>query len=139
MSANPHRPKQVIVLRRDLNVKNVGKLVAQGAHASVGGLLPRDTTQLIPQDDGSVLLQARITPEQAEWFSTLSIKAVVGVESEAELRAIYQQAKEAGLPCVLIEDAGFTEFDGPTLTAVGIGPAPADQVDPITRHLRLFR
>lgn len=139
MSANPRRPKQIIVLRRDLNVKNIGKLVAQGAHASLGGFLNRATTELIPQDDGSVLLQARITPEQASWFRELSIKAVVGVEDEAELRAIHAQAVAAGLPCVLIEDAGFTEFDGPTLTAVGIGPAPVDQIDPITRHLRLFR
>jgi len=139
MSANPSRPKQVIVLRRDLNVKNVGKLVAQGAHASIGGFLPRATTELIPQPDGSVLLQARLSAEQAFWFQTLSIKAVVGVEDEAELQAIYQAGLAAGLPCVLIEDAGFTEFDGPTLTAVGIGPAPADQVDAVARHLRLFR
>lgn len=139
MSSNPRRPKQVIVLRRDLNVKNVGKLVAQGAHASLGGFLPRATTSLIPQEDGSVLLQARITPEQASWFQDLSIKAVVGVEDETELHAIHAQALEAGLPCVLIEDAGFTEFAGPTLTAVGIGPAPAEQIDPVTRHLRLLR
>lgn len=134
-----HAAKQILVIRKDLNVKNIGKLIAQGAHAAVGALIPRETTALIPQSDGSVLLQARLTADQARWFSDLSIKVAVAADDEAHLRAIHAQAVASGLPCVLIEDAGFTEFDGPTLTAVGIGPALPEQVDPITRGLRLFR
>jgi PTH2 family peptidyl-tRNA hydrolase len=134
-----HDTKQILVMRRDLNVKNFGKLIAQGGHAAIGSFLPRETTQLLPQEDGSVLLIAKISAEQAAWFTELSIKVAVAADNEAHLLAIYEQAKEAGLPCVLIQDAGFTEFDGPTYTAVGIGPAPKDAVDPITRGLPLFR
>lgn len=139
MSPRSNDPKQILVIRKDLNVKNVGKLIAQGAHAAVGAFIPRETTTLVPQPDGSVLLQARLTPAQAFWFTSQSIKAVVQADDEAHLKAIHQQALDAGLPCVLIEDAGFTEFDRPTLTAVGIGPVDPERVDPITRALRLFR
>lgn len=135
-----HSPiKQILVIRNDLNVKNAGKLIAQGAHASLGSIFPRETSQLFPQADGSVLFQARLTPEQAFWFTDLSTKVAVIADDEEHLLLIHRQAVAAGLPCVLIEDAGFTEFAKPTLTAVGIGPAPSAQLDPITRSLRLFR
>ena len=52
---------------------------------------------------------------------------------------IYQQAKDKGLPCSLIVDAGLTEFNGiPTKTCIAIGPAYSKYIDPITGHLKLL-
>jgi len=52
---------------------------------------------------------------------------------------IHSAAEIAGLPCSLIQDAGFTEFNGvPTYTAVAIGPAQATEIDKITGLLKLL-
>lgn len=122
--------KQVLVMRKDLKMR-AGKLAAQAAHASMAAVLSRGTLAngvlCIPMD-------AQIGP----WLAGLFTKIVVGVESEAELIALYESAKQAGLPCALIKDSGLTEFKGvPTLTGVAVGPALKADVDRITGHLPL--
>lgn len=123
--------KQVIVLRKDLNMRK-GKMVAQGAHASMGailGLAKRDGDSLV------VPLDARIEP----WLMGRFKKICVSVNSEAELLALYAKAKEAGVVCSLIQDSGLTEFAGvPTYTAVAIGPDRSDVVDAFTGGLPLL-
>ena len=111
--------KQVIVLRKDLNMRK-GKMVAQGAHACLYSYLKT------PAD----VLDA--------WKSERQRKICVGVDSEEALLGIYKQAEEAGLPCTLILDAGLTEFKKPTHTAVGIGPASDQEIDRITGNLKLL-
>jgi PTH2 family peptidyl-tRNA hydrolase len=74
-----------------------------------------------------------------QWLEGRFTKVCVSVDSEQELIDIYEQAKSAGLLCSIITDAGLTEFNGvPTKTAVAIGPAYPEEVDPITRHLKLL-
>ncbi len=73
------------------------------------------------------------------WVNGQFTKVCVGVETEDELIAIYQTAWISGLPCSLIYDSGLTEFGGvSTATAVAIGPAPAEKIDPITGALKLL-
>ncbi len=123
--------KQVIVIRKDLNMRK-GKMVAQGAHASMGAIL-----QLCRQDGDDLILKMddRVKP----WLTGRFKKICVSVDSEAELVEIYNRAKLAGLVCSLIEDAGLTEFGGQkTLTAAAIGPDRADKIDAITGSLKLF-
>jgi len=123
--------KQVIVLRKDLNMRK-GKLVAQGAHASMGailGLCKQDGNQLI------LTMDDRVRP----WLTGRFKKICVYVNSEQELLAIHNQAKTAGLVCSLIQDAGLTEFGGvKTYTAVAVGPDREDRIDEICKHLPLF-
>lgn len=127
--------KQVIVLRKDLNMRK-GKCVAQGAHAALGALLAwARKTQ--PQPAGGVLipLDAHIGP----WLAGAFRKICVYVDSESALLALYVQAEAANLPCCLITDQGHTEFHGvPTHTALAIGPAEAEQVDVLTGGLPLY-
>jgi len=111
--------KQVIVLRKDLNMRK-GKMVAQGAHASLSAYLKASKT------------------ERDEWSKTGQTKICVSVESEEELLKIFHQAEDAFLPCALITDSGRTEFKEPTRTAVCIGPADSFDVDQITGHLKLL-
>lgn len=138
--------KQVIVLRKDLNMRK-GKMVAQGSHASLGVILNMfNNGQKIPENppeivNGEYTLSLTIkenSPLDA-WLRGVFTKICVSVNSEQELLDIYEKAKNAGLPCTLIKDAGFTEFNGvPTYTAVAIGPDEVEKIDVITKNLPLL-
>ena len=124
--------KQVIVMRKDLNMRK-GKLVAQGAHASMGAILGQ------MKKDGNTLVLDLNDDRIAPWVTGRFKKICVYVNSEAELLDIYNTAQEAGLICSLIKDAGLTEFNGvATLTAVGVGPDREDKIDAVTKHLPLY-
>ena len=128
------KTKQVIVLRKDLNMRK-GKMIAQGAHASMKAVFD---TGGIKHPESDVLI-VPYPPELRSWFLDKFTKIAVSVNSEEELLDIYNQAKEAGMLCSLILDAGLTEFDGePTYTAVAVGPAEASEVDKITGELKLL-
>ena len=123
--------KQIIILRKDLNMRK-GKLVAQGAHASMGAIL-----SLCKQDGDRLILE--MDERTKPWLTGRFKKICVYVNSEEELLNIHEQAKQNGLVTSLIRDAGLTEFNGvPTLTAVAVGPDSEDKVDAICKHLPLF-
>ena len=116
--------KQVIVLRKDLNMRK-GKMCAQSSHASMAAIL----------DNGELKTNAYVK----EWLAGAFTKIVVGVDSEEELINVYNFAHAAGINCSLITDAGRTEFDGvPTKTAVAIGPGNTEEIDIITGDLKLL-
>ena len=138
--------KQVIVMRTDLNMRK-GKMVAQGAHASMVALLkisfivnnmimiPLDSTVFMEPDKENELKYQAIK----EWLSGKFAKICVGVGSEEELLELFEKAKEANLLCSLITDSGLTEFNGvPTNTCIAIGPAKSEEIDKITGHLKLL-
>lgn len=113
--------QQVIVIRKDLNMRK-GKMVAQGAHASMKAVLEN-------QQDYRV----------KSWLSDKFTKICVSVDSEDELLLVYGKAKLSGFICALIEDSGLTEFDGvSTLTCCAIGPAKKEELQSITGHLKLL-
>ncbi len=113
--------KQMIVMRKDLNMRK-GKLVAQGAHASMKATL---------KNFGH--------PNVAKWLEGKFTKIAVSVDSEEELFAVMNKAKEAGLIVELITDAGLTEFNGvATNTCIAVGPASHEDLLPITGHLKLL-
>jgi peptidyl-tRNA hydrolase, PTH2 family len=124
--------KQVIVMRKDLGMRK-GKMIAQGAHASMAVLLERGDMH---DDEFRIVL----TPAMHTWVVTGRFtKVCVSVDSEAALEAIVAKAREAGVPCAMIVDAGKTEFHGvPTKTCCAVGPAWTDEVDAITGELPLL-
>lgn len=114
--------KQVIIVRRDLKLGR-GKLAAQVAHASLTAYLEA----------------ARLKPEwAAKWLETGQRKIVLAAQSLDELLAIKQKIEEEGLPTALIEDAGLTQLEPGTITALAVGPAPEPLIDKTTRHLKLL-
>ncbi len=122
--------KQVIVMRKDLNMRK-GKMIAQGAHASIAWILNRLATG---GERGS-----RLSPEEHHWAFSFQKKIVVYVESEDMLHQIYDKAKQAHLTVNMIMDAGLTEFKGvATLTCLAIGPNKSEEVDKITGGLPLL-
>lgn len=111
--------KQAIVLRTDLKMGK-GKLVSQGAHASISAFI-------------------RATEIARErWVGEGMAKITLKVSSESELREIYSAAKRAKLPAELITDRGLTQLEPGTATAVGIGPAEDAAIDKITGKLKLL-
>jgi len=116
------RYKQVVVFRSDLRLSR-GKTAAQAGHAAV-----------------SAAEEAR--KQRKEWFDGWlregQCKIAVKVPNEKALTELDEQAKEMGLPCVLIVDRGLTEIPPDTVTCLGIGPAPAERVDKITGKLPLL-
>ncbi len=128
--------KQVIVMRKDLNMRK-GKMIAQGAHASLAVILAElDINQAIRDDDVDPIF----APDPIKhWLDSSFTKIVVSVDSEEALMDIYIRSKEACIPCALIRDAGRTEFGGvPTYTCVGIGPWVSEDIDKITGDLKLL-
>lgn len=127
--------KQVIVIRKDLNMRK-GKMIAQGAHASEKALFDRSEVKVI---DGKEFLCVPLDNMTKPWLLDNFKKIGVSVNSEQELKDIYDKAIAAGLYASLILDSGLTEFDGvKTYTAVAVGPAPSHLIDPITGHLSLI-
>jgi peptidyl-tRNA hydrolase, PTH2 family len=124
--------KQVILIRKDLGMRK-GKMIAQGAHASMLVLLKPARV---------VGLDFCIPLPNKEWFDWLLgtfTKVVVGVDSEKELLSMIEKAEAKGLPNSIIQDAGKTEFHGiPTYTAGAIGPANDEEIDEITGELKLL-
>lgn len=132
--------KQVIVLRKDLNMRK-GKLVAQGAHASLKVFTDQSSfgKHDIPLVGGVRIMRLELWPYAQEWMAGLYTKICLGCESEIEIQTLANQAKDAGLPHALITDAGLTEFAGvPTVTALAIGPWDSDEIDKITGRLKLM-
>ena len=119
--------KQIIVLRKDLNMRK-GKMVAQGAHASV--TVVQDI--LNGKEDHPFRSYLKV------WNDEGMTKIVVGVATEEELINLHKKALAANLPTALIKDAGRTEFAEPTFTCIAIGPAPEKTVDIFTGELKLL-
>lgn len=133
MANNDGKSKQVILIREDLNL-SPGKLSAQVAHASLAAFLNREKTDSIGE-----ALNIPLSPADIEWLTHRFTKVCLKVKDEAELLKYYNLAKEKGLKCSLIKDAGFTELQEPTYTTVGIGPDFIETINEITGKLRLYK
>lgn len=90
-------------------------------------------------ESGGLLIDLPPDSPLENWINGRFTKVCVSVDSEAELDEIYNKAKEAGLICSMIVDAGLTEFNGvPTKTCCAIGPEWPEDINKITGHLKLL-
>lgn len=131
-------------MRKDLNMRK-GKMVAQGAHASMAAMLNRSFNTSHDFNGSALSMDCRLIPLNdeciSEWLNGPFTKICVSCDSEEELMKLYQQAVESDTIeyYALIEDAGRTEFNGvPTHTCISIGPADPEEIDKITGHLKLL-
>jgi PTH2 family peptidyl-tRNA hydrolase len=118
--------KQVIILRTDLNM-SAGKAAAQASHASLMAFL---------------LVAQKYPQKIEEWFKTGQGKIILEVNSEEELKQIYNNLtddKTGKDICYLVRDSGLTELKGMEYTALGIGPFDKDYIDRFTKHLKLYK
>lgn len=128
-------------MRKDLGMRK-GKMIAQGAHASMAAIL--SVAKRSQWDNEDEIISKTLTIDLMdkrldEWLTGNFKKVCVYVESEEELLALHQKAKDAGLITALITDSGLTEFHGvPTNTCIAVGPDFDEKVDAITGHLKLL-
>lgn len=121
-------------MRKDLNMRK-GKMIAQGAHASITVLLDRISGFIA---HGECRLTG-VTDAMGQWIDSGQTKICVSVDSEQELLDVVEKARAHGLVTALIQDAGHTEFGGvPTYTCCAIGPDVSERVDEITGKLKLL-
>lgn len=122
LNMSEFRYKQVIAMRTDLGMSK-GKVAAQAGHAAV-----------------SAAEEARKhwLNWWKSWLKEGQCKIAVKAENEPQLLELESQARNSGLPYALIHDRGLTELPPDTLTCLGIGPAPSQEVDKITGKLALL-
>lgn len=113
--------KMVIAVRKDLGL-SWGKFGTQVAHAAVGAALAHPSW-------AAVLL----------WKNQGQKKVLVRVDSEEALLILEESAFKLGLTSYLVRDHGRTELDPDTATAIAIGPADPEDLDPLTGPLKLYR
>jgi len=118
--------KQVILIRKDLKMRR-GKEIAQGSHASMAFLL----RNYVGESANKINL--------TEWLNGGQTKICLQIHSEEELLVLHNKALESDLEANYITDAGRTEFNGiPTKTCLAIGPNKSEDIDKITKHLKLY-
>lgn len=144
MANNSSNIKQVIVVRKDLNMRK-GKIAAQVAHAAMKVFFDRMDKierEAVEYDFTTEYInkcQVHFTKEMQEWMQGAFTKVVVGVDSEDEIYQLAEKAKQANIPYAIIIDNGFTEFHGnKTTTCIAIGPAESEKLAPITGDLSLI-
>jgi PTH2 family peptidyl-tRNA hydrolase len=111
--------KQAIVARKDLGMGE-GKLAAQVAHASLMAYEDADEST------------------RSAWKGEGQKKVVLRADSESELFELAEKAKTERLPHAVVRDAGHTELEPGTASALAVGPARDDVVDLVTGELSLY-
>ncbi|KAH9421780.1 Peptidyl-tRNA hydrolase protein 2, mitochondrial [Dermatophagoides pteronyssinus] len=135
--------KMVLVIRNDLKMGK-GKACAQCSHAAVRNsyfsvYFPIEINSNIFKIQVLAYKQARKSINLLKkWSDCGQRKVVVKVDSEQELLNIMQNARKNGLISVLIQDAGRTQVESGTKTAIAIGPAKGSLIDKVTGHLKLY-
>ena len=97
-----------------------GKKVSQGSHASLKAYRKNSDKQ---GDD---------------WLREGGKKVALSVDKKTMIE-MFQMAKDEGLTAAMVEDAGMTEINPGTKTAVAIGPDTESRIDEITGDLKLMK
>jgi PTH2 family peptidyl-tRNA hydrolase len=111
--------KQTIVARADLGMGE-GKLAAQVAHASLSAYEEADRRA------------------QKRWKGDGQTKVVLKANGEDEIFRLAEKARAEGIPHAVVRDAGRTQLDSGTVTALAVGPADGELVDKVTGDLSLY-
>lgn len=111
--------KQAIIVRKDLKM-SCGKIAGQVAHASLRAY------------------RASNEMKKIDYFLNGEVKIVLKVQSEEELHEIYKKCIKSGLVCQAVADAGRTQVEPRTFTAIGIGPDEDNLIDEVVRDLKLL-
>ncbi|VDL93399.1 unnamed protein product [Schistocephalus solidus] len=119
---NGSEPKLVLLVRQDLGMTK-GKIAAQCSHATLGCYKQAE----------------EFCPEILErWERNGQPKIVLKAPSLDVLRECEKMADRLNLNNCLIHDAGRTQIAAGSATVLGIGPGPADLIDKVSGHLKLF-
>ncbi len=111
--------KQVIVVRTDLKMGK-GKIAAQVAHASVGSV------------------QNSRKKDVELWEKEGSKKVVLKINDIRKLVRLKKKAEMMSIRYYIVRDAGMTQIKKGTVTCIGVGPAKEEEIDSLTKDLKLL-
>jgi PTH2 family peptidyl-tRNA hydrolase len=111
--------KQVIIVRKDLKM-GCGKIAGQVAHASLRAFLKSSNDKAL------------------KYMASGEVKIVLKVRSKEELFNIYNKCISEEITVAMVRDAGRTQIDPHTPTAIGIGPDVEEKIDEIVGELKLL-
>ncbi|MFX1325417.1 MAG: peptidyl-tRNA hydrolase Pth2 [Promethearchaeota archaeon] len=114
--------KQVILIRTDLKM-GTGKKCAQSCHASVSA---------------SDIVRVQNKNVWKEWKNSGQKKVVLKVQNLEQLKELVKKLESNNFLHFIVKDAGLTQLSPGTITAIGIGPVLAEDVDKITGDLKLL-
>ncbi|KAH8304406.1 hypothetical protein KR059_008316 [Drosophila kikkawai] len=117
--------KLALVVRADVKMSK-GKTAAQCAHAAV--MCYQSAVQ------GTKLQNAILQ----RWCRLGQPKIVLRVDNYEQLSNLEQRAQESNVVAAMVRDAGRTQLESGTATVLGLGPAPADELDKLVAHLKLL-
>ena len=118
-SDDAFRYKQCLLIRADLKI-SCGKRCAQAAHAAV------------------MAYEHAGKEERRAWLAEGQKKVVLKAPSLQVLYELKTLAEYQGIATALIQDAGMTEVEPGTITALGLGPARSELLDRVTGGLALL-
>ena len=97
----------------------VGKTAAQASHASLKAYEAADSRDV------------------DEWRSSGMKKIVLAADSKQKLLELKREAERRGLATGLVRDAGHTQVESGSVTALAVGPGRDEEVDRVTGDLGL--
>lgn len=113
--------KQAIIIRSDVKMGK-GKACSQIAHASL--LAYKKALAMHPS-------------KVKEW-ELLGAKKVVLKADYSTLMEKLKEAERLGIPYALVRDAGLTQIEPGTITALGLGPDDDERIDKVCGDLKLY-
>lgn len=123
--------KTTYIIRRDLNMSEA-KLAIQVGHGT-------DFVHMRHLLDNSGDYGLRHDQWYDQWINESNRrKSVVGIKTETKLKNLIQTLTNNVIRFNEIWDAGYTEFDGPTMTGIVIHPMDVDHLPKAVTRLRLL-
>lgn len=113
---------QYIIINQDVKDMRKGKLVAQGAHASIGAY------RLVATHNNSAI------PDN--WFEEGQRKIILKA-SEQTILALYDKLIADGIVAYIVRDFGLTQIPVDTLTCMAIGPDVISNIEDYVKDLKL--
>ena len=111
--------KLAIVVRKDLGM-SCGKIAVEVGHACV------------------IVCTEVPKKEMIEWLVNSQKKIVLKAPNEYSLIKLEELANELHISTTRVYDAGFTQVEPNTWTALAIGPDEDEKIDEITKGLKLL-
>lgn len=108
-----------------------GKMCTQAGHAYLHAFWDAD------REDASVPVNMKRMQATAYMASDRAYKITLVVDTVDELKALQEKYKDV-CGTSLVTDAGFTVFNEPTKTCLGLGPISEDNIGDDIKSLKTF-
>ncbi len=118
---------------------NRGKLAAQAGHAYLHAFWDANYAHNVEPFNMEEVLIAKRKVDQAHAYydSERAYKICLVVDTVAELETLHNAYKDV-CGVSLVKDAGFTVFDEPTVTCLGIGPISEENIGDDIKALKVL-